>query len=81
MKTNSLMFREYAIDLSEKEVLTHVLQFASTKANKEEIACNLLETFGSLKNVIEARPEQLAKVEGVGTKTADFISSFLPSTI
>lgn len=78
MKTNSIMFREYAIDLTEKEVLTHVLQFASTKANKEELAHNLLETFGSLKAVIEARPEQLETVNGIGKKTADFISSFLP---
>lgn len=78
MKTNTIMFREYAIDLTEKEVLTHVLQFASTKLNKEELAHNLLETFGSLKAVIEARPEQLQQVKGITEKTADFISSFLP---
>lgn len=75
---NANIFRENAIDFKEVEVLEHVLSFSGTKANKETIAANLLETFGSLKNVIEARPEQLANVEGVGTKTADFISSFLP---
>lgn len=75
---NSTMFRECPIDFESKEILSHVLQFAGTKANKEELAENMLETFGSIKAVMEARPEQLASVKGIGKKTADFISSFLP---
>lgn len=75
---NATIFRENAIDFEEQEILSHVLQFSSAKTNKEELAHNLLNTFGSLKNVIEARPEQLKTVEGITAKTADFISSFLP---
>lgn len=75
---NANIFRENAIDFKEAEVLEHVLSFSGTKANKEELAHNLLEAFGSLKAVIEARPEQLETVNGIGKKTADFISSFLP---
>lgn len=75
---NTMLFRENAIDFTEQEVLTHILQFAPNKGNKEEQAANLLDHFGNIKNIIEARPEQLASVKAIGTKTADYISSFLP---
>ena len=75
---NTNLFREHSIDFEEVEVLTHFLEFMQNKGNKEEQAHNLLNAFGSLKNVLEARPEQLASVEGIGKKTADYISSFLP---
>ena len=75
---NANIFRENAIDFTEHETLTHLLQFAPNKGNKEEQARALIEAFGSLKNVIEARPEQLANVNGIGAKTADFIATMLP---
>ena len=39
------------------------------------IAAELLDTFGSLKAVLEARPEQLETVRGVGTRIASLIAS------
>ena len=71
-------FRNYAADLTEHEVLSNILQFTNIRKDKEIVAANLLDTFGSLKNVLEARPEMLMKVDGVGEKTACHIASFLP---
>ena len=42
------------------------------------IAERLLDSFGSLKGVLEARPEQLRTVPGVGEKIAFVISSVVP---
>ena len=75
---NANLFRECPIDFEAKEILSHILQFSAAKANRDEIAENLLQSFGSMKSIIEARPEQLEKVPGIGKKTAEFISSFLP---
>lgn len=72
---NSLIFREGAIDLDEKQVLEYLLKFSR---GKPEIAESLLDSFGSLKGVLEARPEALMRVSGVGQKTADLISAFIP---
>ena len=43
-----------------------------------QIADKLLETFGSLKGVLEARPESLRAVNGVGGKMAFLISAVVP---
>lgn len=74
----ALTFRETAPDMEENELLTHLLQFATGIKDRATLARNLLDRFGSLKAVLEARPEQLRSVDGVGAKTADYLSSFLP---
>lgn len=73
-----LTFRENAPDMEEKELLVHLLRFSSNKGDTEALADNLLDHFGSLKAVLEARPEMLRKVDGIGTKTADYLSAFVP---
>lgn len=73
-----LTFRENAPDMDERELLVHLLQFAHGSTDKSALADNLLDRFGSLKTILEARPEQLRSVAGVGVKTADYLSSFLP---
>jgi DNA repair protein RadC len=75
---NILTFRESAPDLSEKDLLLHLLQFANGTKDRDILADNLLDHFGNLKAVLEARPEQLRSVKGVGVKTADYLSAFLP---
>ena len=73
-----LTFRETAPDMDEKELLLHLLQFTNTTKDKSCLADDLLDSFGSLKAVLEARPEQLRNVKGIGAKTADYLASFLP---
>lgn len=73
-----LTFRESAPDMDEKELLLHLLQFAPGAKDKDALADGLIDRFGSLKAILEARPEQLRNVTGVGTKTADYLSAFLP---
>lgn len=74
----ALIFREAAPDMDEKELLTHLLKFAQGVKDRNALATELLDRFGSLKAVLEARPEQLRSVHGIGAKTADYLSSFLP---
>jgi len=73
-----LTFRENAPDMGEKELLLHLLQFSHNRGNMDTLADRLLDHFGSLKAVLEARPEQLRKVDGIGTKTASYLSAFVP---
>ncbi len=42
------------------------------------LAARLLDTFGSLKNVLEARPEQIRMVKGIGNRTASLIGMMVP---
>ncbi|MBP5289316.1 MAG: RadC family protein [Clostridia bacterium] len=60
------------------QVLEYILFFAIPRRDTNEIAHRLIERFGSLKDVLEASPEELAKVEGVGEHASLLISSFLP---
>lgn len=75
---DTLIFRETAPDMDERELLTHLLQFAHGIKDHDAMASALLDRFGGLKAVLEARPEQLRTVDGIGAKTADYLSSFLP---
>lgn len=61
---------------TEKETLVSILKTICNHGNPERVATILIDNFGSLKNVIEARPEALEKVT---TKaTARKISALLP---
>lgn len=51
---------------------------AGSRGDKIIIANDLLKEFGSLKGVLEAREEQLIKMEGVGKKTAAMIRVIVP---
>lgn len=73
----SLIFRENAGDMEEREVLQQMLKFTKSNVNSGKLADDLLDAFGNLKNVLEARPEQLQAVPGVGEKTSEFIASLL----
>ena len=70
-------FREYAPDLDDQQVLGYILTLSASR-DRETLTEKLLDHVGSLKNVLEARPEQLCAVKGVGAKTAKLIASFVP---
>ena len=60
------------------EVLELLLFYGRARGDVNPLAHELLDTFGSLKGVLEARPEQLLRVNGIGEETATLISLMLP---
>lgn len=60
---------------SDTEILTHQIGLIRGTDEAVTIAEELLDTFGSLKAVLEARPEQLQQVAGVGARIASLIAS------
>ncbi len=59
--------------LEEHEVLELLLFNSIPRGNTNDIAHRLLLKFENLKNICAADVEALKEVEGVGTKTADFL--------
>ena len=64
--------------INEEDALTNIIGYVNQTDRAPEIARALLETFGSLKGVLEARAEQLRTVTGVGPKMASLICSIVP---
>ena len=60
---------------SDIEILTHQIGLIRGTDEAVTIAEDLLDTFGSLKGVLEARPEQLQQVSGVGVRIASLLAS------
>ncbi len=70
-------FNEHGLDsFAEHEVLELMLFFSIARADTNPIAHNLLEKFGNLQNVLNAAPEDLMEVSGVGANTAALIALF-----
>ena len=63
---------------SADDILATLIGFTNPTDKAPQIAADLLDSFGSLKGVLEARPEQLRSVSGVGGKTAALISAVVP---
>lgn len=60
------------------EVVELLLFYGRARGDMNPLAHRLLDHFGTLKGVLEARPEQLMAVDGVGEETATLISLMLP---
>lgn len=60
------------------EVLELLLFYARARGDVNPLAHRLLETFGSLRGVLEAPVEQLCAVDGVGAETATLLSLMVP---
>ena len=68
-------FREEGLDhFEEHEVLELLLYYTIPRRDTNPIAHELLRKFGTLAQVLDARPEELAKVDGVGDSAATFLS-------
>ena len=65
------------ITFSDTEILQLLISFTSGE-KAARLAEVLLENFGSLKGVLEARPEQLQMVKGIGARTASLIGIMVP---
>lgn len=62
----------------DRDAICLLLDLSGCKGNRIELSENLLNEFGSLKNVLQAREEQLIKIEGIGRKTAAMIRIIVP---
>lgn len=72
-------FRAEGLDgFAEHEALEMLLFYGHARGNVNPLAHELIDAFGSLKGVLEARPEQLTQVKGVGETTATLISMIVP---
>ena len=65
---------------SQHEILELLLTYGSPRKDTKELAKRLLATFGNLKCVFEAKPEQLMQVEDIGEIQATLISMMMPLT-
>lgn len=67
-------FRKEGLDaFDEVHVLEMLLFYARLRIDTKPLARRLLEHFGSLPLVLEAKREELMRVEGIGLATATFI--------
>jgi len=68
-------FRAEGLDhFDEHQVLELLLYYVIPRKDTNPIAHALLERFGTLSQVLEAQPEELAKVPGMGDSAATFLS-------
>ena len=74
-------FRDNGFDhFQDHEVLEMLLFYTNPRSDINPIAHRLLDEFGSLKGVLEARPEMLQTVKGIGPQAAALISMVVPLT-
>ena len=67
-------------NFQDHEVLELLLFYAHARGNTNDLAHALLDTFGSMKGVLEARPEQLMTVHGIGKEAATLLTMVVPLT-
>lgn len=67
-------FLQFGLDtFKEHEILEAMLFYTIPQKDTKPIAYDLINTFGSLKGVLEAPYEELVKINGIGENTASFI--------
>jgi DNA repair protein RadC len=80
-KLRQRFIRENGLEsFEDHQILELLLFYANPRSDTNPIAHALLDTFGSMKGVLEARPEMLMTVPNVGEKAATLISMIVPLT-
>lgn len=83
-RSNTIRLRERLLSeqgfesFDDTEILSTILSYANGTKNTAHLVSRLLDTFGSLKAILEARPEQLLRVEGMNRTRASLISMMIP---
>lgn len=73
------LFRKYGLDaFTDHEALELLLFYALPQKDVNGLAHTLIQTFGSLENVLTASPEELEEIGGVGAHTATLLNLVLP---
>ena len=67
-------------NFADHQILELLLFYANSRQDTNPLAHELLDRFGSLKGVLEARPEQLMTVDGIGKQQAVLLSMVVPLT-
>ena len=81
LRLRERLLTEHGFDsFDDSEILTTVLSFAKGTRDVAGLVARLIDTFGSLKGVLEARPEQLLSVDGMTISRASMISLIVPLT-
>ncbi len=83
-RRNTLRLRERLLtehgfdNFDDVDILSTVLSYANGTKDTAGLVQRLLDSFGSLRAVLEARPEQLMKVDGMNKTRASLISLMVP---
>ena len=81
LRLRERLMTEHGFDtFNDTDILTTVLSYAKGSKDTAGLVNRLFDTFGSLKSVLEARPEQLMSVEGMTLSRASMISLVVPLT-
>ncbi len=81
LRLRERLMTEHGFDtFDDTEVLSTVLSYAKGVKDTSGVVMRLFDTFGSLKGIIEARPEQLLSVDGMTQSRASMISLIVPLT-
>ena len=79
LRLRERLLNEHSLEnFDDIEVLSTVLSYAAGTKDTYGLVKRLLDNFGSLKAVLEARPEMLLKVEGMNRTRASLISLMIP---
>ena len=79
LRLRERLLSEHGFDsFTDSEILSAVLSYAPGTKDSASLVARLLDTFGSLKAVLEARPEQLLSVDGMNKTRTSLISLMVP---
>ena len=76
-RLRSRVQKESLVNFEEHQVLEYILTYVIPQKDTNPIAHRLINTFGSIDKVLEAKVEDLEKVEGIGHITAMFLTSYI----
>ncbi len=71
----SFLERDFSI-VPDHEILEILLFYAHSRKDTNALAHNLIESFGSLENVLSAPYEELIKIDGIGENAAVLLTLF-----
>ena len=81
LRLRERLMTEHGFDsFNDTDVLTTVLSYAKGNNDMTGLVDRLFDTFGSLKAILEARPEQLLSVDGMTVSRASMIALVVPLT-
>ena len=79
LRLRERLMTEHGFDtFNDTDILTTVLSYAKGSKDTAGLVNRLFDTFGSLKAILEARPEQLMSVDGMTMSRATMISLVVP---